>query len=283
MKKSTTKIEKEHNCNSNIKLSIKSINKIINIEKSQYDINISSFIDSNNKKKKKDKLKKDIYDCELNNYNYKKALENDKRTYFEYYISLLKIKNPILFAFYPIKDYNLKIIKIDLLCLSFILYILINTLFFNNSVIHQIYEDGGAYNISFFLPKIIISFFISYFFSNIIIYFSISERNLLELKNTNDLTDDRIEGIKRCLKIKYIIFFILSFFFLILFWYYLSSFCAIYQNTQVYLIMNVFISFSLSFIFPLIINLFPCFLRVYSLKNGKNECIYKLSKIIQII
>ena len=219
----------------------------------------------------------------MNNYKYNKALENDKRTYFEYYISLLKIKNQILFAFYPIKDYNIKIIKIDLLCLSFVLYILINSFFFNNSVIHQIYEDGGAYNISFFLPKIIYSFLISYFFSNIIIYFSLSERNLLELKNTNDLTDERIERIKRCLKLKYIIFFILNFFFLILFWYYLSSFCAIYQNTQIYLIKNVLISFSLSFIFPLIFNLLPCFLRVYSLKSGYNECIYKLSKIIQII
>ena len=82
-------------------------------------------------------------------------------------------------------------------------------------------------------------------------------------------------------KIFYILCF--EFFFLILFWYYLSSFCAIYQNTQIYLIKNVFISFSLSFIFPLIFNLFPCFLRVYSLKNGNNECIYNLSKIIQII
>ena len=283
LKKSSTKIEKEQNCNSNIKLTLKSTNKIMNFEKNQYDNNISSFIDGKSTIKKKNILKKDIYDCELNNYKYKKALENDKRTYFECYIYLLKIKNPILFAFYPIKDYNIKIIKINLLCISFILYILINTLFFNNSVIHQIYEDGGAYNISFFLPKIIISFFISYFFSNIIIYFTISERNFLELKNTNDLTDDKIERIKRCLKIKYFIFYVLSFFFLILFWYYLSSFCAIYQNTQIYLIKNVFISFSLSFIFPLIFNLFPCFLRVYSLKNGNNECIYNLSKIIQII
>ena len=283
LKKSSTKIEKEQNCNSNIKLTLKSTNKIMNFEKNQYDNNISSFIDGKSTIKKKNILKKDIYDCELNNYKYKKALENDKRTYFECYIYLLKIKNPILFAFYPIKDYNIKIIKINLLCISFILYILINTLFFNNSVIHQIYEDGGAYNISFFLPKIIISFFISYFFSNIIIYFTISERNFLELKNTNDLTDDKIERIKRCLKIKYFIFYVLSFFFLILFWYYLSSFCAIYQNTQIYLIKNVFISFSLSFIFPLIINLIPCFLRIYSLKNGNNECIYNLSKIIQII
>ena len=282
IKKSKTKNEKEPNSNSNIKLTLKSTNKIMNFEKNQYDINFSALNDNKNKISKKNIIKK-IYDCELNNYNYKAAIIYDKRTYFEYYFSLFKIKNPIFFAFYPIKDYNIKIIKIDLLCLSFIIYILVNTFFFNSSVIHQIYEDGGAYNISFFLPKIIYSFFISYFFSNIIIYFSISERNILELKNTSNLTDDKIEGIKRCLKIKYIIFFVLSFFFLILFWYYLSSFCAVYQNTQAYLMKNVIISFSLSFIFPLVINLFTCFLRVYSLKNGNNECIYKLSKIIQFI
>ena len=284
IKKAKTKKdkEKEQNFNSNI-ITLKSTNKIANFDKSLYDNNINSLNDNKNKVNKKYLLNKKIYDFELNNYTYKKALEKDKRTYYEYYISLLKIKNPILFAFYPIKDYNIKIIKIDLFFLSFIIYILINTFFFNSSVIHQIYEDGGAYNISFFLPRIIYSFFISYFLSNIMIYFSLSERNLLELKNANGLTFDKVEEIKRCLKIKYIIFFILSIFFLILFWYYLSSFCAIYQNTQIYLIKNVLISFSLSFIFPLIINLFPCSLRVYSLKNGNNECIYKFSKIIQII
>ena len=284
IKKAKTKKdkEKEQNFNSNI-ITLKSTNKIANFDKSLYDNNINSLNDNKNKVNKKYLLNKKIYDFELNNYTYKKALEKDKRTYYEYYISLLKIKNPILFAFYPIKDYNIKIIKIDLFFLSFIIYILINTFFFNSSVIHQIYEDGGAYNISFFLPRIIYSFFISYFLSNIMIYFSLSERNLLELKNANGLTFDKVEEIKRCLKIKYIIFFILSIFFLILFWYYLSSFCAIYQNTQIYLIKNVLISFSLSFIFPLIINLFPCSLRLYSLKNGNNECIYKFSKIIQII
>ena len=139
MKKSSTKIEKEQNCNSNIKLTLKSTNKIMNFEKNQYDNNISSFIDGKSTIKKKNILKKDIYDCELNNYKYKKALENDKRTYFECYIYLLKIKNPILFAFYPIKDYNIKIIKINLLCISFILYIQINTLFFYISFLQQIY------------------------------------------------------------------------------------------------------------------------------------------------
>ena len=45
-------------------------------------------------------------DYELNTFLYNDALIFDKRSYFSYYMSLLRTKNPILFAFFPINDYN---------------------------------------------------------------------------------------------------------------------------------------------------------------------------------
>ena len=53
-------------------------------------------------------------ECEVNNMNYNDALKNDKRTYFQYYFSLIKTKHIIIFTFYTKNDYNSKKIKIIL-------------------------------------------------------------------------------------------------------------------------------------------------------------------------
>ena len=68
-------------------------------------------------------------DEEKNNLNYELALRYDKRTYFEYYLSLLKTKHPFIFSFCYSKDYNSKIIKLDLFFISFIMNYVINALF----------------------------------------------------------------------------------------------------------------------------------------------------------
>ena len=68
---------------------------------------------NNGDNNKKIKIEYNIF--ELNTMDYKEAIINDKRTCGEYYISLLKLKHPILFSFCPIKDYNTMIIK---LCIS---------------------------------------------------------------------------------------------------------------------------------------------------------------------
>ena len=183
-----------------------------------------------NPKLKKIKDINNLNDFELNSLNYKDALEIDKRTYLEYYISLLKTKNPIIFTFYPIKDNNILIIKICLFCLSFSIYYFFNTVFFTYNTIHKVYEDKGSYSISYVMPSIILSFILSYIINIFIKYLSLSERNLAELKNEkmNKKLFDKQAKVQRCLIIKYICYFIISFIFLIFFWYYLSSFCAVY-------------------------------------------------------
>ena len=279
-KKSTRNFAKEKAQNqiSSTKLQIKSVDIKFNLEgNKRKKIN---FFEKQNIEQKNINYK----NCELNSFNFKMAFKYDKRTFLQYYTSLLLSKHILLFSFCPVDDYNIKIIKITLFFLSFDIYFAVNTFFFNDSTIHQIYEDGGEYNLSYFMPKILISFIISYFIISLIRYFSLSERFLTELRNEDNLTkeDGIVQNTKRCLIIKYIIFYVLSFIFLIFFWFYLSSFCAIFQNTQIYVIKNTFISFGISFLFPFIYELFPCILRIYSLKNN-NECIYKFSKIIQLL
>ena len=51
---------------------------------------------------------------ELNALKYDLALQYDRRTYWEYYISLLKSNHSFVFSFCNSYDYNARIIKMDL-------------------------------------------------------------------------------------------------------------------------------------------------------------------------
>ena len=225
-------------------------------------------------------------DYEFNILSYQEALKIDKRTYFAYYLSLLRINHSLLFPFRK-NDYNSFIIKIYLFFFSFTLYIAINTLFFNDSTIHQIDEDGGSFNIIYQIPQIIYSSLISSAFNAFIKSLSLTEKNMLEIKQEVDIykIEKMAKGIMRRLKIKFKLFFIICFSLMILFWYYLSCFCAIYENTQLHLIKETFISFSLSLLYPLGIDLMPGIFRIPSLRNQEKnkECMYKFSKLIQFL
>ena len=86
------------------------------------------------------------------------------------------------------------------------------------------------------------------------------------------------------IKIKFILYFIISFIFLLFFWYYISIFGAIYMNTQYHLLKDTLMSFGLSLIYPFIINLLPGLFRIPALSEPKKKrkLLYKLSKILQI-
>ena len=238
---------------------------------------------------KKEKYSKNIFkyfnDYELNNLIYKEALKTDKRNYFQYYLALIKRKQIMIFAFYTRNDYNSRCIKICLFFFSFALSYSVNALFFTDATMHKIYVDHGMFNFIYLLPQIIYSSIITSLINIVVTSLSLSEKNILELKRTNEDVNKKEKEIKKFLKIKYIIFFILMIIFLVFFWYYVSCFGAVYKNTQIYLIKDISITFTLSLIYPFVICLLPGIFRIFSLKSKKKnkECIYKLSQIIQLI
>ena len=197
----------------------------------------------------------------------------------------MKLKHPLIFSFFPMKDYNTMIIKIDIFLISFAVCYAMNALFFNESTIHHIYEDKGEYKLPYFFPKIVLAFILSHIVVVILKYFFLSERDILVIKykETRTQASEQVDKVKRCLIIKYIIFYVAGALFLILFWYYLSSFCAVYQNSQIFLIINTFISFAISLFYPFIINLIPVVIRSFSLSSQNRQWIYKTNKIIQIL
>ena len=97
---------------------------------------------------------------EINNLDYFDAIEIDFRTFGQYYWSLLKSKQLILFTFINYKDYNIIIAKFSLFILSFTVYFTINTFFFTDESIHNIYENN-SYNILSQIIQIVISTVIS--------------------------------------------------------------------------------------------------------------------------
>lgn len=103
----------------------------------------------NNDQNKDDSVK--YIDCEMNDFSYEEA---DKRSFFEYFLSLIKTKHWLVFWFYSNTDYNPMMIKICLLVFSFALYYNTNNLFFDDSTMNKIYEDEGVFNFIYLLPKI---------------------------------------------------------------------------------------------------------------------------------
>ena len=224
----------------------------------------------------------------MNNLNYNTSLDIDKRTFCQIYISLIKTKQPIYYTFCLEDDYNSRLIKICLFLFSFPLEYAINALFFNDSTMHKIYEDRGKYNFIYQLPQIIYSFLISFVITKLLDFFNLSEEKISEItKNKKSEISPKINNFFKKSIFKLVTFFVLLFIFLLLFWYYLSSFCAVYKNTQKALIYDTIISFvpiSL-FLFPLIFSFIPCTMRYYSLRAKKKnrECLYKASNIISDI
>ena len=216
---------------------------------------------------------------------YEKALLIDKRNYINYYISLLKRKISIIFTFFTKNDYNSRNIKISLFLFLFSLFYTINALFYNDTIMHNIYVKKGEFNFIYQLPTILYSTIISSVINTIISYLSLTEKNILKLKALKSKLIEEKNKIKKIIKIKSIIFYILNYSFLIFFWYYLSCFGCVYKNTQLHLLKETLISYSLSFLYPEFLCLIPGIFRIPSLmaKNKDKECMYKLSRLIQSI
>ena len=225
-------------------------------------------------------------DYELNTLDYKNAILYDKRTCCKYYIALLRIKHPLLFGFCPIRDYNSLVIKLCIFLLSFDVYYVVNFFFFDAKDIHKIYDDAGRFDIIYFIPRILISFAISHIITIIIKLLFLSERNIAQIRKEQIYHQVLRLATKEKKNIicKYVIFYILGIIFLFAFWMLLSSFGAVFQNSQIILFENVLVSFSISLIYPIFFNIIPCLFRYCSLGKGKNlECLYDMSKFLQIL
>ena len=224
---------------------------------------------------------------EINSLSYEEAIKYDKRTFIQYYFSILKYKHPIFFTFFSKNDYNILIIKLTLFLFSFSLYFSANALFFTDDTMHKIFETQGNIVLFFHKLNIIYSSLISTLITLLIKLLALSSKDILKIKkikNRNLALTNSVKLIKT-LNCRFSIYYIISFIFLIFFWYFISAFCAVYKNTQILLLRNTLFSYLISLLYPLALNLIPAFLRIMSLrdKSHNRKCIYSFSYILHLI
>ena len=101
----------------------------------------------------------------------------------ESYWSILKYNHLILFCILPIEDYNIRIIKVSLLLISFPLNFTINGFFFKYDSMHKIYIELGKNKIINQLPQMIYSLIISSTINLLLKSISLSGKNIILIKS----------------------------------------------------------------------------------------------------
>ena len=236
--------------------------------------------------KKAKKLMKFI-DEEINSFSYNLAIQYDKRTYCQYYASLLKTQHNLICALFNNNDYNSKIIKIDLLIIGFAIEYTVNALFYSDDTMHKIYQNKGEFDLETQIPIIIYSSLISMVLNAPLNFLALTNDliiNFKQIKLKNKIKKSS-KALKKKLKIKFILYFIISFLLLLFLWYYISMFDVIYKNTQMHLLKDTLMSFGLSLLIPFAIYLPPGFFRVLALadRRHKKKCLYDFSKVFQLV
>ena len=223
-------------------------------------------------------------DTELNKLKYEDALLKDKRTYCQYFFSLLKKEHLLIFSFYcNDNDYNSQIIKIFLFFFYFSMNLFVNALFFDDDTIHRIYEDKGDFNFIYQLPQIIYSSLISDAINILIKFLSLSEEGILKLKGIKKIKIlySKFQKLLRIFNIKFALFFIITFFMLIIFLFYVTIFCGVYVNSQIHLFDDSIISFGTSFLYEFGIYLIPGIFRIIALRSKDKSCLYGFSQFLE--
>ena len=114
-------------------------------------------------------------------------------------------------------------------------------------------------------------------------FFSLTDKHIYQIMDlAPTIKKKEIITIFKCIKIKLVHFFIFTFLFITFYWYTITSFCAVYENTQITFIKDSLLSFVIGIIYPFVLYLIPSALRIFVLKHPKLnlKCIYKLSDVI---
>ena len=162
-----------------------------------------------------------------------------------------------------------------------------NGLFFVHESMHKKYTNGEDFTFIQKIPQLLFTLIVSHIIEVILCCLSMTDTHIYKIKalpkekESGEKVIDIIDSMKRRLTI----FFILTFLLFLFYWYFISAFCAVYQNTQIIFLRDSGLSILTSFIDPFIIYGLTTLLRMISLCfccKKKLGCIYKLSDLIPI-
>ena len=224
---------------------------------------------------------------ELNEMEYLKAIENDKRNFGQMYWSLLSREHLIIFTFCSKNDYNIISVKLSRFFFFVCTDMAMNVFFFTDKSMNKIYKNYGKWDILENIPQILYSLLISQAVQIFICYLTLTDKHYYAIKRLKFSEENNIISIfkiLRCIKIKLVFFYVFTFLIFLVYWYIITSFCAVYKNTQIIFIKDSLSSFLLGLLYPFVLYIFPTLLRIISLKSEKKNlsCLYKLSDFIPI-
>jgi hypothetical protein len=225
-------------------------------------------------------------------FKYLLARIEDKRTLSQIYFDLLE-QTQIIFKFctVPFNIYEDRKLQAIYYLTKIHLYFLINSLFINNAVINDIYDNKNNIKSDIIrsLKVTLITFFICFFLYKLTNLKRVLIRRrykLINLKISNKLLNaEIIELTKRfCnkfLRHKILIFFTLVFVIVAYSYYICYSFCKVYQKTQILLLECVTFCIVFSQMIPFIVCWIPAYIRKKSL-DLKNAKLYDLTKKVEL-
>ena len=229
--------------------------------------------------------KKHLPDEELNDLDYEIAKIEDKRTFLQYYFSLIKTRH-ILFIFVKRKnDLKSNMIKFCYLLFMLPLHLSINTMFVDSSTIHNIYINNGAFDFKYNFAYIFYATIIIYILNHIIYYFITIHTENIQIKKNLLNVSTQINKIIHKIIGKIFFFFSICILLIIMSGLYLACFTAIFPKIKFHLFIRAAISLMFTLIFPLLLHLITAAIRIWSLKKSDEimESFYKFSKVFQLL
>ena len=222
--------------------------------------------------------------------SYLDAILKDRRTFSEIYISMIKTKQLLLFTFGCKNDFNPRTIKISFFLFIFSLFLVSNTIFINDSLLHELFISNGNSRIISDIPRIFYSAIISSTIKNILILISFPESDILLIrKKSSNLNFKQNQGIQKSISnviMRCYLYFLINILTLMFIWFYIACFFMVFRNTQFYVIKNALISFVISLIYPFILYIIPSLLKNSALINRGTQgsyCLYILGILFQVL
>ena len=241
--------------------------------------------DDENEENTDSELSKQLDNFELNNLDYEKACELDKRGFCKTYWSVLLREHLFIFTFITFNDYNLFYIKMERFLTLVCIQMTMNGLFFVHESMHRKYVNGEDYTFVQKIPQLLFTLIVSHLIEVFLCFLGMTDIHIYKIKGLPkyEKNGEKIIDIIDNMKNRLIGFYIVTFILFLFNWYFISAFCAVYQNTQKIFLRDTAISFATSMIDPFIIYGGTTLLRYISLIKcckKKLGCVYKLSDII---
>ena len=187
---------------------------------------------------------------EIDDMIYEDAVQYDKRPFTKLFSRSILQKLFFTAPFMSIHAIEPFFVRLLTFFLLLALYYTLNGLFFSEAYITETFaSEGGSNKVKFFikheLPMCALAGLIGTVATALIMVFAFSRRRfmtVIEEEKDHELFLKRTHKVMRCLKIRLVIFVVLDVILMLAFWYYVSAFGAVYQKSQIPLLIGMLIT-----------------------------------------